>query len=235
MLGVNDISALQSIRDGFDFTELLSLIRSVIPALICITLHEFGHGLCAYTLGDDTAKRQGRLTLNPIRHLDPMGLLMIVIFHFGWAKPVPVNPNNFRHPKRDMALTSLAGPAVNVLITLVFLLFYGALYLPLISGSTGRYILEMLELTAYISLSLAVFNLIPLPPLDGSKVLFSVLSDEGYWKLMRYERYGSILLLLLVATGLLGRPLSHAVSGLYNNMIPVSQWAFDTVNYFFYK
>ena len=235
MLGVNGIDALQTIRDGFDFTELLNLLQSVIPSLICITLHELSHGLCACALGDDTAKRKGRLTLNPLRHLDPMGLLMIVIFHFGWAKPVPVNPNNFRHPKRDMALTSLAGPAANAVITLVFLLLYGALFIPLSSGGAGRYILQMLQLTAYISLALAIFNLIPLPPLDGSKILFSALSDEGYWKLMRYERYGSILLLLLVWTGVLSKPLSQAVRSLFNGLFPISQWACDTVYTFFYK
>ena len=216
MLGVNGIDALQTIRDGFDFTELLNLLRSVIPSLICITFHELSHGLCAFALGDDTAKRQGRLTLNPLRHLDPMGLLMIVIFHFGWAKPVPVNPNNFRHPKRDMALTSLAGPAANAVITLVFLLLYGALYIPLSSGAAGRYILQMLQLTAYISLALAIFNLIPLPPLDGSKIL-------------------CILLLILVATGLLGRPLSQAVQSAFDALIPISQWACDLVYSFFYK
>ena len=232
---MNAISALQTIRDGFDFTELLNLLQSVIPSLICITLHELSHGLCACALGDDTAKRKGRLTLNPLRHLDPMGLLMIVIFHFGWAKPVPVNPNNFQHPKRDMALTSLAGPAANAMITLVFLLLYGALFIPLSSGGAGRYILQMLQLTAYISLALAIFNLIPLPPLDGSKILFSALSDEGYWKLMRYERYGSILLLLLVWTGVLSKPLSQAVRSLFNGLIPISQWACDTVYTFFYK
>ena len=232
---MNAISALQTIRDGFDFTELLNLLQSVIPSLICITLHELSHGLCACALGDDTAKRKGRLTLNPLRHLDPMGLLMIVIFHFGWAKPVPVNPNNFQHPKRDMALTSLAGPAANAVITLVFLLLYGALFIPLSSGGAGRYILQMLQLTAYISLALAIFNLIPLPPLDGSKILFSALSDEGYWKLMRYERYGSILLLLLVWTGVLSKPLSQAVRSLFNGLIPISQWACDTVYTFFYK
>ena len=232
---MNTISALQTIRDGFDFTELLNLLQSVIPSLICITLHELSHGLCACALGDDTAKRKGRLTLNPLRHLDPMGLLMIVIFHFGWAKPVPVNPNNFQHPKRDMALTSLAGPAANAVITLVFLLLYGALFIPLSSGGAGRYILQMLQLTAYISLALAIFNLIPLPPLDGSKILFSALNDEGYWKLMRYERYGSILLLLLVWTGVLSKPLSQAVHSLFNGLIPISQWACDMVYTIFYK
>ena len=232
---MNAISALQTIRDGFDFTELLNILQYVIPSLICITLHELCHALTACALGDDLPRLQGRLTLNPLRHLDPIGLLMLLIFHFGWAKPVMVNPGNFRHPKRDMALTSLAGPAANVVITLVFLLLYGALYLPLSSSSWGGYILQMLLITAHLSLSYAVFNLIPLPPLDGSKILFSVLSDEGYWKLMRYERYGSILLLLLVWTGVLSKPLSQAVSSIFNGLIPISQWACDTVYTIFYK
>ena len=229
------ISALQTIRDGFDFTQLLNLLLSVIPSLICITLHELCHGLTALALGDDTAKRAGRLTLNPIRHLDPMGLLMVVVFHFGWAKPVPVNMSRFRHPKQGMAITALAGPAGNVLITLVFLLLYGALYIPLGTSKAGAYILQMLQLTAYISLGFAVFNLIPLPPLDGSKVLFSALNDEGYWKLMRYERYGSILLLVLVATDVLGKPLSNAVHTLFSALIPLAQWACDAVYTLFYK
>ena len=231
---MNAIGALQTIRDGFDFSELLSLLQSVIPALICITLHELSHGLTACALGDDTARRMGRLTLNPIKHMDLMGLLMIVLFHFGWAKPVPVNMYRFQHPKRDMALTALAGPVSNVLITLVFLLLYGALYLPLAGKAAGSFILQTLQLTAYLSLSLAVFNMIPLPPLDGSKVLFAALSDEGYYKLMRYERYGSILLIVLLATGVLSRPLSTAVRSLFGAFIPLSQWAFDAVYHLFY-
>lgn len=229
------ISALQTIRESFDFTELLNLLLRVIPSLICITLHELCHGLTALALGDDTAKRAGRLTLNPIKHLDPMGLLMVVVFRFGWAKPVPVDIRRFQNPKRDMALTALAGPAANVLITLLFLLLYGALYIPLTISAFGGYVLQMIFLTAQISLAFAVFNLIPLPPLDGSKVLFSVLSDEAYWKLMRYERYGSIVLLLLVATGILGTPLSRAVQALFSVLFPLSQWACDAAWSLFYS
>ena len=103
----------------------------MIPSLLCITLHELAHGFVAYRLGDDTAKNAGRLTLNPLRHLDPIGLLMMLVFHFGWAKPVPVNMMKFQNPKRDMALTALAGPACNLLITVVFLFLYGLLLVPL--------------------------------------------------------------------------------------------------------
>ena len=214
---------------------MLGILQSVIPALICITLHELSHGYVAYRLGDDTAKRAGRLSLNPLRHLDPMGMLMMVVFRFGWAKPVPVNMYRFKDPKRGMAVTALAGPVSNILISLVFLFLYGALYLPLQRSGVGLYVLEMLQVTAYLSLSFAVFNFLPIPPLDGSKVLFSVVSDEAYRKLMRYERYGSIALLLLVSTGILGRPLSTAVHFLYAHLIPVAQWSLKGVYSLFYQ
>ena len=214
---------------------MLGILQSVIPALICITLHELSHGFVAYKLGDDTAKRAGRLSLNPLRPLDPMGMLMMVIFRFGWAKPVPVNMYRFKDPKRGMAVTALAGPVSNILISLVFLFLYGALYLPLQGSGFGVYVLEMLQITAYLSLSFAVFNFLPIPPLDGSKVLFSVVSDEAYRKLMRYERYGSIALLLLVSTGILGRPLSTAVHFLYAHLIPVAQWSLKGVYSLFYQ
>ncbi len=199
----------------------------VIPSLICITLHELSHGLVAWRLGDDTAKRAGRLTLNPLRHLDPMGLLMMLVFRFGWAKPVPVNMLKFKNPKRGMALTALAGPACNLLISVVFLFLYGLLLRRLTGSAVGEVVLEFLELTAYISLGFCIFNLIPVPPLDGSKILLSVLSDRAYWKLMQYERYGSIALILLVWSGVLGRPLSRVIRSAYGLLIPIAQAAFQ--------
>lgn len=228
------IGGIQSIWDGFDFTYILSILLGLIPSLLCITLHELSHGWVAYLLGDDTAKSRGRLTLNPIKHLDPMGLLMMLVFHVGWAKPVPVNMYRFKNPKRGMALTALAGPASNLLITVVFLFLYGAAYIPLGRSPAGAYFLQMIQLTAVISLGLGIFNLLPLPPLDGSKVLFSLLSDEGYAKLMRYERYGGIVMLILVATGVLGRPLSMAIDAVYSWLIPIAQFACDRVFYLFY-
>ncbi len=209
--------------NGFDFTPLLDILLSAIPALLCITLHELSHGLVALRLGDTTARDAGRLTLNPIKHLDPIGLLMLVVFHFGFAKPVPVNMYRFRDPKRGMALTALAGPVSNLIIAVVFLFLYGFCSVPLGSGAVGLYVLRMMNLTAIISLGYAVFNILPIPPLDGSKVLLAVLSDEAYYKLMRYERYGSILLLLLVWTGLLGKPLSAGVGALYKLLFPLAR------------
>ena len=130
-MGERTIGTLRTIWDGFDFTYLVSILLGVIPSLLCITLHELSHGYVAYLLGDDTAKRAGRLTLNPLKHLDPIGLLMMLVFRFGWAKPVPVNMMRFKHPKRGMAVTALAGPASNFLITVVFLFLYGFLLAPM--------------------------------------------------------------------------------------------------------
>lgn len=169
---VTPINGVQSFWDGFDFTYILSILLGVIPSLLCITLHEMSHGLVAYKLGDDTAKRQGRLSFNPLKHLDPVGLLMMLVFHVGWAKPVPVNMYKFKNPKRGMAVTALAGPMSNLLIAVVFMLIYGAAYVPLGRSSVGIYFLQMIQLTAVLSIGLAIFNLLPVPPLDGSKVLF---------------------------------------------------------------
>ncbi|MBQ3211541.1 MAG: site-2 protease family protein [Oscillospiraceae bacterium] len=226
---VSGISTLQSIVDGFDFSYLLGILMGVIPALICITLHELSHGLAAFALGDDTARRTGRLSLNPLKHLDPMGLLMMVVFHVGWAKPVPVNMYRFKNPRRGMALTAAAGPLSNIVISIVFLFLYGLFYLPLGKSQVGTYILSMLELTAYISIGLAVFNLLPVPPLDGSKLVFSLISEENYRKLMHYERYGSVLMFVLVASGVLGKPLSALISAVYSFLVPVAQFGLDIV------
>ena len=224
------MGTLRTIWDGFDFSYLLSILLGVIPSLLCITLHELAHGYTAYLLGDDTAKRAGRLTLNPLKHLDPIGLLMMLVFRFGWAKPVPVNMMRFSHPKRGMAVTALAGPACNLLITVVSLFLYGVLLVPLSGSQTGKILLEGIELTAYISLGFCIFNLIIVPPLDGSKVLFSLLPDSLYLKLMRYERYGSLILLLLVWTGLLGKPLGKLISMVFSRLLPIAQAAFHMVN-----
>ena len=217
---------MKTIWDGLDWSFLTDILLSVIPALICITLHELSHGFVAWKLGDPTAKNAGRLTLNPIKHLDVMGILMMVVFRFGWAKPVPVNMYRFQNPKKGMAITALAGPAANVVITVVFLFVYGLLFRAL--GGTG-FVLKTIYITAYLSISFAIFNLIPISPLDGSKILFSVLPSERYDQLMRYERYGMILLLVLVASGVFGRPLSAATGWAFDKLMIFAEWGYELV------
>ena len=170
------------------------MVFRVIPALCCITFHELAHGYTAYKLGDRTAKDMGRLTLNPIKHIDIFGLLMMLFAYFGWAKPVPVNMMNFKKPKLGMAITSLAGPASNVLMSIVVFVLFGFLITPLQGSVAGDIILDMIYITAMMGIALAVFNLLPIPPLDGSKILFSLLPDKFYYRILRYERYGMIVL-----------------------------------------
>lgn len=209
---------------NLDWSVLTDILLSVLPALLCITFHEVSHGFVAYRLGDDTAKRSGRLSLNPVKHIDPIGLVMMAVFHFGWAKPVPVNMRRFENPKRGMAITALAGPVSNILLSVVFLCVYGLLFNVLVNSEAGYYLLQMIYLVSYLSLAMAVFNIIPIPPMDGSKVLFAVVSDKTYVKLMRYERYGMIILLVLVATGALGTPLSQAVNFVYDKLFVIAEF-----------
>lgn len=217
------------VMKGLDWSVPLEMLMSVIPALICITLHELSHGYVAYRLGDTTAKDAGRLTLNPIKHIDLLGLVMMVAFKFGWAKPVPVDMRRFKNPKRDMAICALAGPASNVIICCIFLFIFGICYLPLYEKNTGfaQSLTQMIYTTAYLSIALAVFNIIPIPPLDGSKVLFSFMSNESYYKLMRYERYGMIILLALIATDILGNPLQTVTGFLFDKLFIFAEWGFN--------
>lgn len=224
------MNSFSNVINGLDWSVPLEIVASVIPALICITLHELSHGYAAYLLGDPTAKRMGRLTLNPIMHIDIMGLVMMALFKFGWAKPVPIDSRNFKHPKRDIAITAAAGPLANVVICCVFLFLYGLFFLPLAGSENievSGILLNMIFTTAYISAALAIFNLIPIPPLDGSKVLFSFLSDETYMKLMRIEQYGMIILILLFATDILGNPLQTVTLYLVDKLFFIAEWGFE--------
>jgi len=226
------MNGFQTVWRGLDWSYILDMVIRVIPALICITLHELSHGIVAYWMGDDTAKRMGRLTLNPVKHIDWWGLLMMVLFRFGWAKPVPVNMYRFKNPKRGMAITALAGPLSNILITVVCLVLYGLLYRPLYleGGTAGRIVMELIVTTGFLSVSLAVFNILPVSPLDGSKVLFSFLKDSAYDKLMRYERYGMIVLMVLIATGALSGVLSTVTGWVFDKLFVIAEVTFDLVN-----
>lgn len=189
--------------------------------LMAITIHEYAHGYAALKMGDTTAKNQGRLSLNPLAHMDPIGALCMLLFHFGWAKPVPINPYNFRDRKKGTMLVSIAGPLSNLFLSLVGAVILGilsrfrfsvesAIFVNLLVGIFGQMII--------LNISFAVFNLIPLPPLDGSKILGALLPAKYYFKLLQYERYAFPVLILLMVTGVLNRILSFFIIPLYNGL-----------------
>ena len=211
------MNSFGDVMRNLDWSVATDMLMSVIPALVCITLHEISHGYVAYKLGDNTAKNMGRLTLNPIKHIDIVGLIMMVVFKFGWAKPVPVDMRNFKNPKAGMALTALAGPVSNFVLALLALLCARLVYQQY--GALWDFIFDLLLTTAYLSVGLGLFNLIPISPLDGSKVLFVFLPDSAYEKLMRYEKYGMIALLILVWLGVGDNVLNTAIYNVYAAMI----------------
>ena len=222
------IETIKTIWEGLDFSVLTGILLSVVPALLCIVFHELCHGFVAYKLGDNTAKSAGRLSLNPFKHLDIVGLIAMMFLHVGWAKPVPVNMNSLKNPKRGMAITALAGPLSNILLAAVVLLLYGFLYIPLLKlGDFGYVIIETLGRTAVFSCSLAVFNIFPIPPMDGSKVLFALLPDKAYYKLMEYEHYGMLIVLLLVITGVIDPVLTYLVNALVGLLSPLMNLGFS--------
>ena len=209
--------------------SLIGLLITAAAAMLCITFHETCHGLAALALGDPTAKRMGRLSLNPLRHLDLFGLLMMLLVKVGWAKPVPVNTRYFKNPRVGMAIVSIAGPLSNVVLSALAAAGYTASMFYAIYLDTAWLELagEFFYYVFFISAGLAVFNLLPIPPLDGSKVLFSFLPAQWYWKLMRYERYGMLLLMGLLLTGMLDVPLNFLREGLLGLLLPISEWTFE--------
>ena len=217
---------MNEIWQGLDWSVMTTMLARVLPALVCITLHELAHGFVAYRLGDPTAKEAGRLTLNPIRHIDIMGLLCMVMFGFGWAKPVPVNMGRFQHPRRGMALTALAGPVTNLLIALVVAFLFGFFAVPISQSGAVDFFVEVFIQTVYLSVALAIFNILPIPPLDGSKVLFSLLSDAAYMRLMHIERYGMIILfgILAVLNRIDANPLWAAADFVFDEFMVLANW-----------
>jgi len=207
------LNYLTNLWNALDFGSMKDMLLRLLSVLLCLTVHETCHGLAAYALGDPTAKREHRLSLNPLRHIDWLGLGMMVVAGFGWAKPVPVDPRYFKNPKRGMALTALAGPVSNFLLALALL---GSLS---IMWSHDRTVLTAMDLflldTAILSIGLGVFNLIPIPPLDGSKVAAVLLPDKAYRTLMRYERIGMVVLWVLIAAGIGGGWIDSAISFLF--------------------
>ena len=176
--------------------DIQFLILAALATLITLSIHEFAHALAAYKLGDNTAKYAGRLTINPLKHLDPIGALCMVLFHFGWAKPVPINPNNFKNPKKGFAISALAGPVANLIVAFFTAFLYLFVYALLkdvnfeskLTLQIAQNSIDFIFILHSINIGLAIFNLIPIPPLDGSRILNVVLPPKTYFKIMRYER-----------------------------------------------
>ncbi len=192
----------------FTMPRLAELLLSIPAVLWAITFHEFCHGYAAYKLGDPTAMRSGRLTLNPLAHLDPLGALMLLIARFGWARPVPIDPRYFRNPARDMVLVSLAGAAGNLATAFGVGLLMRVLPTSILMNPAA---LNFLVLMVFINLGLAVFNLLPVPPLDGSKILYVFLPLRWMKGFYFLERYGMLILMLLVILGVVQRVMSPIV------------------------
>ena len=202
--------------DGDWKTYVIHLLLSLPIILFALSLHETAHGVIANKLGDPTAKYTGRLSLNPINHIDPIGFLAMLLFGFGWAKPVLVNYRNLKKPKRDSALISLAGPVSNLLLGLVFALVWYAVAFHLPASGWGYGVHMILLNGVILNVNLALFNLIPVPPLDGSKILYSFLPARLQMKIRPYEGYIQLGLILLLYFGILSQPLSWITQHVFN-------------------
>ncbi len=209
--------------------QIVELLLTIPAVLIALTVHEYAHGYAAWRLGDPTARSLGRLSLNPLKHLDLFGAISLLLFHFGWAKPVPINTRYFKKPRRDMAITALCGPLANFLLAFFAAFLYVALlavFEAILTAEISRFLFLLLQYTlkfVYIfhilNLSLGFFNCLPVPPLDGSRFFLSFLPARLYFKVMQYERYISLALLILLFIGVLTGPLSAAVNLMSTGML----------------
>ena len=223
------MSALSQFTQSINWSDLSDMILRVVAILICLIIHEVSHGLAAYYLGDPTAKMNHRLSLNPLRHLDIFGTLMMIVVGFGWAKPVPVDPRYFKKPKQGMAITALAGPASNfVLAFLSAMAVNGVMGAVSVKGESGALITaaRFFYLMVLLNIGLGIFNLIPFPPLDGSKVLAMFLPDQAYVRWMQLERYGMFILMILLWVGVFDKFLFAARSHMMDWMLSCTEFAY---------
>lgn len=212
---------LRYLLGGSDaLTIMMSFFSILVVLLVATPVHECAHGWMAKLLGDDTAENSGRLTLNPIHHLDPMGTICMLLFGIGWGKPVPVNPARCRKVKGKtaMALTALAGPVSNVLLALVFMIIYKVVFYTCGTVNNISYFLAALIFIIDINLYLAVFNLIPIPPFDGSRIMLAFLPTKLYFSIMKYERIIMVAIMLLLWSGILSIPLQIVSNWIFNGL-----------------
>jgi Zn-dependent protease len=211
--------------------RLIEILITLPVILISLSVHELCHGYAAYRLGDPTAKTMGRLSMNPLKHIDPFGFIALIFFKIGWAKPVMVDSRYFKKPKRDMAITALAGPVSNFLLAFlssflyVFLLKIGIRFGLLTGESVSPFqvLCLMAQFFVTINLGLGVFNLIPIPPLDGSKILYAFLPYRIIYKIAPYEKYIQLVLLLLLWFGFLSAPIQNVVSFFFHLFISIAK------------
>ena len=229
------VSYIQSL---FTVDGLIALLLRIPCIIIAISFHECAHAFVADKLGDDTARYAGRLTLNPIKHFDIIGGICMLLLGFGWAKPVPVNMRRLKHPRRDMALIAAAGPAANLIIAIITAFILGGTYkIFLDTGikiqpadfSLAYMLIQFLSTLFTLNLALTIFNLIPINPLDGSRILGMFLPNKAYFWLMKYERYIYIGFLILLATGLLSKPLSIAIGWVAEKILSLVYLIFGLV------
>jgi len=220
-------------------TRVMLIIMLPVIILMSLSIHEFAHGIVSYGLGDPTAKNRGRLTLNPLKHIEPIGTLCMFLFGFGWAKPVPVDPRYYKKPKKGMALCGLAGPAVNLAIGVnAYAIYCGAVWLAyhpyVLSGiwfmkyvSDTVYVIlaQIFGMVGYYNIILAVFNLLPIPPLDGSRLLYAFLPDEYYFGVMKYERVIMFIMLALLWIGV----FDLIIDGTYTLVAGSIEWCVENI------
>lgn len=221
----------QILQGNFNIVSIvMQLLATLFVIMIVLPFHELAHGFVAYKLGDNTAKNQGRLTFNPLHHINYIGAVCLLLVGFGWAEPVPVDPRYFKNPKRDMALVALAGPVANVIAAIVGALLSNlfTVCVPISYMSQTWYMAVEYFFYAYISVnvSLAVFNLIPLPPLDGSKILGAFLPHQTYVKMLMNERMLSTILIILVATNIVDKIMYYPSLWLENLVYVIASLPF---------
>ena len=200
------------------------IVSLVIAVILAMSIHEMAHGLVSYWLGDPTAKLQGRISLNPFAHVDWLGVLCLLLFHFGWAKPVPVDPSYYKDRKTGIIWTSFAGPVANFLLAfvcifcLILILKLNPLFL---YSNLGSLLESILSMTATLNIGFGLFNLIPVPPLDASKVLFAFLPDEQYYRFIQGSPFFMLVLVVLIYLGILSQPLSMMQNGIWNAFVQI--------------
>ncbi|MCR2032311.1 site-2 protease family protein [Anaerofustis stercorihominis] len=200
----------------FSTERIIQMLYMLVPIILALSVHEFAHAFAADKLGDPTARVSGRMTLDPTKHLDPIGFVSLLFFGFGWARPVPFNPMNLKNRKSGTLLISLAGPLSNLILAVIFSVLLKFVIIP-INNEVLTYIFYY---GVIINISLMAFNLIPVPPLDGSKILASLLPDRLEMKFYQYEHYLYLLLIILLITGIIGYILSPIMSPFLNVLLP---------------